>query len=84
VINLFLVVVHEPHQSIVCPFSSEQRARQYFKKILLECSKKYGVKDVHDADLEHCYLFGRYEIFNGYFIQLYEAELDREDDVKWL
>jgi len=81
---MFMVVIHEPHQSVISPFSSEALARQYFKKILMECSQKYGVVDVHGADLEHCYQFGRYEIFNGYFIQLYEAQLDRGEDIRWL
>lgn len=81
---MFLVVIHEPHQSIVTPFSREVLARKYFREVLTDCAKKYGPVDVHGADLEHCYQFGRYEIFNGYFIQLYEAELDRGADIRWL
>lgn len=81
---MFIVLVHKPHESVVCPFSTKEKAREYFKKILKECTDRYGVKDVHNASSEHCYAFGRYEIFNGYFIQLYEAELDKGEDIKWL
>lgn len=82
--RMYIVVVHMPHKSIVCPFSNRAGAYQYFCKLLLEASKKYGSHDMNGASLEHCRKFGRYEIKHGYFLQFYEAELDEEETILWL
>lgn len=79
----FLVLVHMPHDSTIIPCSSQQKAEEIFEQLLQECIKRYGHVDVHGASENHCRMFGRYEIYNGYYLQLYEANLD-EVRVKWL
>lgn len=79
-----MVVVHMPHKSTICPFSNRSNAYQYFCKLLLEVAKKYGDHDMNGASLEHCRQFGRYDIKHGYFLQLYETNLNEEETILWL
>ena len=82
--TVYMVVVHMPHKSIICPFSNRSDAYQYFCQLLLEVSQKYGLKDFNGASLEHCRRFGYYEIRHGYFIQLHEAVMDDCEKISWL
>lgn len=72
-----------PHKSIVMPFVSRSAARQEFSKLLTEASKHYGYTDMNGASLDYCKIFGRYEIKHGFFIQLYETQLDQAETINW-
>ena len=82
--ELFLVIVHMPHKSIVNAFSHRLAAYEYFCKTLNSAAEKYGDHDFNGASLEHCRCFGFYQVKPGYFIQLYETVLDREEEIAWL
>lgn len=82
--KIFMVIVHMPHKSIVCPFIKQSDAYQYFCKLLLEVASKYGDTDYNGASLEHCRRFGFYEIIHGYFLQMYEADIDSPESIRWL
>lgn len=72
-----------PHKTIVMPFSNHSNAYQYFCTLLNEASQLYGLTDMNGASLDHCKMFGRYEIKHGFFIQLYEADLDYPEKINW-
>lgn len=80
----FLVVVHMPHDDTIIPCSSKKTAEEIFEKLLQQCIRKYGPVDVHGASEKHCRIFGHYEIYKGYYLQMYEANLDELVEVKWL
>lgn len=81
--KLFMVVVHMPHKNIVCPFQKRTDAYQYFCKLLKEASQRYGHRDINGASIEHCLRFGFFEIKHGFFIQLYEADINSEEKIEW-
>lgn len=82
--TIYIVQVHMPHQTISMPFDSYESANTYFCSLLDECANRYGYVDAQNATLEHCKTWGRYEIYNGYYIQLYQAQLNKGEDIKWL
>ena len=82
-ITQFLVIVHMPHKDIVCPFSTKRKALSYFEQLLEQCKMIYGATDMNGATIDHCYEFGIYNIGFGYFVQLYEADLDEKETIPW-
>ena len=83
-ITQFLVIVHMPHKDIVCPFSTKKKALSYFRQLLEQCKMIYGDTDMYGATIDHCYEFGIYNIGFGYYVQLYEAELDASETIPWI
>lgn len=80
-----IVVVHQPHQTTVIPFSSKRKAEEYFKKILKECVQRYGPTDIHGADFFIANEFKFFQITEQYYIQLYEGVLDNSEEViQWI
>lgn len=82
--NLFLVIVHMPHKSVVTVFSHRLAAYEHFCKVLNSAAKKFGDHDFNGASLDHCRQFGYYKINHGYFVQLYETTLDQEEEISWI
>ena len=81
---LFLVIVHMPHKSIVCPFVEKDHAVSYFNKLLEEAAAKYGLRDYNGGSLELCKKFFYYQVKPGYFLQMYEAALGEEEKISWI
>lgn len=65
------------------PFLSRSAALQEFRKLLTEASERYGYTDMNGASLDHCKIFGHYEVKHGFFIQLYETQLDQTETINW-
>lgn len=82
--RVYMVVVHMPHRSIICPFEDIVEAQKYFNKLVIEAAIKYGSIDANGATAQYCKQFGYFEIKKGYFVQLYEAEFNTREEIKWL